>query len=406
MMIRAPAWLAWPETQTLMRAFEKHSDQVRFVGGAVRDALLDKTVQDIDLATSLKPEQAMGVLKAAGVTVIPTGLKHGTITAKIAKRHFEITTLRRDTVCDGRHATVEYTDDWKEDALRRDFTMNALYMDFSGEVMDYTGGIGDAKSGHVKFIGDAEARIKEDYLRILRFFRFFAYYGKTPADENALMACARNATGIEQLSGERIQHEMFKLLASENPYPALRLMEKANVLSAIFDGKTSNVASLEGLQGVESALGEQAESETRLALMLDVSSIPSICTLWRLSGTSREMLEVIHTHLPVMEEVANNLAGQKKLLRKLGITPFRQLVLAASVLCDKLSLTQAQAIFALTHNWTPPEFPVSGKILKAHGIEEGVVMGKTLKALEQAWEESDYTLTKEALLRAASMPPT
>ena len=127
-------------------------------------------------------------LKAAGVTVIPTGLKHGTITAKIAKRHFEITTLRRDTVCDGRHATVEYTDDWKEDALRRDFTMNALYMDFSGEVMDYTGGIGDAKSGHVKFIGDADARIKEDYLRILRFFRFFAYYGKAPADESALLA--------------------------------------------------------------------------------------------------------------------------------------------------------------------------------------------------------------------------
>lgn len=397
-LILHPNWLDWSETQTLMRALGKHSEQVRFVGGAVRDALLEKEVQDVDLATMLKPEQAMGVLKAAGITVIPTGLKHGTITAKIGQRHFEITTLRRDTACDGRHATVEYTDDWQEDAKRRDFTMNALYMSFNGDVTDFVGGIGDAQAGHVKFIGDAESRIKEDYLRILRFFRFFAYYGKFPADESALLACARNASGIDSLSGERLQHEMFKLLASEQPYIALRLMDKASVLASVFDGKVPDIATFEKLQISEETLGECAETETRLALLLNVSSIPAICVRWKLSGASREMLELIHTHLPVIEEVANNPAGQKKLLRKLGITPFRQLVLAASVLCDKLSLTQAQAIFSLTDNWTPPEFPVSGKILKAHGIEEGVVMGKTLKALEQAWEDSNYTLSQQDLL--------
>jgi poly(A) polymerase len=397
-LILHPKWLDWPETQTLMRALQKHSDQVRFVGGAVRDALLEKEVQDVDLATSLKPEQLMGVLKAAGIVVIPTGLKHGTITAKIGHRHFEITTLRRDTACDGRHATVEYTDDWQEDAKRRDFTMNALYMNFSGEVTDYTGGIGDAKSGHVKFIGDAEARIKEDYLRILRFFRFFAYYGTSPANEAALVACAQNAGGIEGLSGERLQHEMFKLLAAENPYLVLRLMEKTGVLAVVFGGKSPDILALEKLHPSESALGELAEIETRLALMLDASAIPSICTRWKLSGASREMLELIHTHLPVMEEVANNVAGQKKLLRTLGITPFRQLVLAASVLCSKISTIQAHAIFALTDNWTPPEFPVNGKILKAHGVQEGVAMGSTLKALEKAWEDSNYTLSKQDLL--------
>ncbi len=399
MTTASPDWLEWPETQKLMHALEKHSHQCRFVGGAVRDALLEREVQDVDLATILKPEQTMGVLKAAGITVIPTGLRHGTITAKIGHKHFEITTLRRDTACDGRHATVEYTGSWEEDAQRRDFTMNALYMTFGGEITDYTGGIEDAKAGHVRFIGDAEARIKEDYLRILRFFRFFAYYGKPPADEAALLACAKHAEGIDNLSGERIQHEMFKLLASEHPYVALRLMDKSSVLSAVFDGKTPDTVQFEKLQLSEETLGECADIETRLALLMEASTIPTICTRWKLSNTSHEMLEVIHTHLPVMEEVATNVAGQKKLLRKIGITPFRQLVIAASIMCKKITLDNARSMLGLTNNWQPPEFPIDGAILKLHGVQEGVVMGKMLKSLEQAWEESNYTLTQQELLK-------
>ena len=398
-VILHPKWLDWPETQKLIHALEKHTGQFRFVGGAVRDAVLEKDVKDVDLATSLKPEQVMGVLKAAGITVIPTGLKHGTITAKIGQLHFEITTLRRDAACDGRHASVEYTDNWEEDATRRDFTMNALYMNFAGEVFDYTGGIEDAKSGHVRFIGDAEARIKEDYLRILRFFRFFAYYGKPPADEAALLACTKNAAGIEKLSGERIQHEMFKLLASEHPYVALRLMDKTNVLATVFDGKTPDTIRFEKLQLVEETLGEHAEVETRLSLLMDVTAIPAISIRWRLSGAAHEMLEIIHTHLPVMEEVAENTKGQKKLLRKIGITPFKQLVIAASVIYEKITLERAKVIIALTDNWHPPEFPMNGDVLKAHGIAEGVAMGKTLKSLENAWEDSDYALTQQDLLR-------
>ncbi len=419
-----PEWLSWPETRALMRALEKHSSQCCFVGGAVRDALIGREVQDVDLATSLKPEQVMGVLKAAGIVVIPTGLKHGTITAKIGHKHFEITTLRRDTECDGRHASVEYTDDWKEDATRRDFTMNALYMTFGGEVMDHIGGMQDAQNGYVRFIGDAGARIREDYLRILRFFRFFAHYGKPPADAAALHACAEHAQGIESLSGERIQHEMFKLLASSKPYSVLHLMEKASVLPVVFDGITPHILPIEKLEAAELMLHEQADVETRLALMLDVSAIPAICVRWRLSNASREMLEIIHTHLPVMDEIAGDIRAQKKLLRTIGITPFRQLVLAyAAYAChpqrhavpsgdtsnknmdSRISqaaipgMTNLKEMLTLSEHWVAPEFPVDGDMLKAHGIKEGVAMGKALRALEQAWEESDYTLTSQDLLK-------
>jgi poly(A) polymerase len=394
-----PAWLAWPETVTLMQALQKHSEQVRFVGGAVRDAVLGKVAKDIDLATALKPEQVMGVLKAAGVTVIPTGLKHGTITAKIGQRHFEITTLRRDTACDGRHATVEYTDDWKEDANRRDFTMNALYMDFNGEVTDYTGGIQDARSGHVKFIGDPKARIQEDYLRILRFFRFFAYYGHPPIDEEALRACAHHAQAMEVLSGERIQHEMFRLLSAKKPYPVLALMQKANVLEVVFEGAAADTGIIEKLHAVEEQAGEQADVETRLALMLSHAMIPVVSTRWKLSNATREMLERLHSWLPRMETLIADKAGQKKLLRKLGITPFRQLVLAAWAQNPAAQAEDYISMLVLAGNWMPPEFPVSGNMLKAHGVEEGLQMGKTLRALEQVWEESDYTLTAQDLLK-------
>lgn len=181
-----PAWLEWQETKTLMKAFARQGDQIRFVGGCVRDAVLKLSAQDVDLATGLKPEAVMGQLKAAGISAIPTGIKHGTVTAVINRRHFEITTLRRDVATDGRHAQVAFTNSWQEDAARRDFTMNALYLSFDGELVDFYSGVEDARAGRVLFIGDADARVQEDYLRILRFFRFFAHYGAPPGER----ACA------------------------------------------------------------------------------------------------------------------------------------------------------------------------------------------------------------------------
>ena len=173
-----------------------------------------KSVQDVDAATTLLPQATMALLEKAGIRAIPTGIAHGTVTAVIDGKHIEITTLRRDVATDGRHAEVAFTDDWEEDASRRDFTLNALYLSPSGELFDYFGGQADAKAGHVRFIGDPAARIAEDYLRILRFFRFHAHYGKSAPDAIALKACAHAAGHIESLSGERIQHELLKLLAA------------------------------------------------------------------------------------------------------------------------------------------------------------------------------------------------
>src|SRR5579872_7361897 len=208
----SPPWLKWPETQALIKAFADAKAPIRFVGGCVRDALLGRAVQDVDVATPLRPEATMALLQKAGIKAIPTGIDHGTATAVIHGKHFEITTLRKDVSTDGRHATVAYTDDWKEDAARRDFTINALYLSPDGELFDYFNGARDAKEGHVRFIGNAGERIREDYLRILRFFRFYAWYGKTEPDKEALTACTEAANNIGTLSGERVQQEMLKLL--------------------------------------------------------------------------------------------------------------------------------------------------------------------------------------------------
>jgi poly(A) polymerase len=190
------SWRHWPETQKLVTAFSSYPHAVRFVGGAVRDTLLDRLVQDIDVATTLLPEATMSVLQQAGIHVVPTGIQHGTVTAVIDGRHFEITTLRKDVACDGRHAEVAFTDNWQEDASRRDFTMNAMYMSTEGELFDYFSGQEDAKAGRVRFIGDANTRISEDYLRILRFFRFYAHYGREAPNYEALVACAANVSHL------------------------------------------------------------------------------------------------------------------------------------------------------------------------------------------------------------------
>jgi poly(A) polymerase len=234
--LAAQAWLNDAKTRTLLAAFG--DVPLRFVGGCVRDAVMGRNVGDIDCATPAKPEEVVALLEAADIKAVPTGLAHGTITAVIDSKPFEITTLRKDVACDGRHAEVEYTDDWQQDALRRDFTMNALYCDAHGEVFDYTDGVDAARAGRIQFIGDAEARIREDGLRILRFFRFFATHGLGAPDTTALKACAAHKAMLADLSGERIQQEMLKLCAAESPYAALEAMQQGDVLAALLPQAT------------------------------------------------------------------------------------------------------------------------------------------------------------------------
>lgn len=386
-----PDWLNWSQTQSLIKAFGGDVGKLRFVGGVVRDSLLNINVSDVDAATIFTPQQVTTILEKAAIRVIPTGIKHGTVTALIDGKHFEITTLRRDLACDGRHAEVAFTDSWQEDAARRDFTMNALYISADGEVFDYFGGIEDARAGRVRFIGDARARISEDYLRILRFFRFFAYYGKGVADEAALAACAELSAKIATLSSERIQHEMLKLLAAEKPFSALELMQNGGVLEQVC--------------GFKICLGEAIdyvdEAELRLALLpimaeniSAVEALEILAVRWRLSNELKKYLFILITHI---NDVSYNipLARQKHLLRTLGKEVFTSIVLL------KIALTPAEnysQIMELAQNWQIPIMPISGKDLIALGISEGKELGKKLHELEILWEKSDYKLSKEKLL--------
>src|ERR671918_1688541 len=217
------AWLCAPASRTVLAALEANGCPARFVGGCVRDGLLGlpDTEREIDLATPELPEQVIRLLEAAGLPAIETGRAHGTVTTLADGRRFEITTLRRDVACDGRHAEVAFTDDFRIDAARRDFTINAMSCDGEGRLFDYFGGRPDLSAGRVRFVGPAAQRIAEDFLRILRFFRFLAHYGRLPADAEALQACADAAPQIAKLSGERVQAEMRKLLAAKDPLPAL-----------------------------------------------------------------------------------------------------------------------------------------------------------------------------------------
>ena len=224
-----PGFLAEPAVRAVLGALPGS----RVVGGAVRDAVLGLPVADVDVASPWEPARVMAALRAAGLDVRPTGLAHGTVTAISAGRGFEVTTLRRDVATDGRHAVVAFTDDWRADAARRDFTMNALSLTPEGELFDYFGGVADAREGRVRFVGEAAARIAEDYLRVLRFFRFYARYGREAPDAPTRLALRAGRTGLARLSAERVRHELLGLLAAPDPRAAVALMAELGVLDAV-----------------------------------------------------------------------------------------------------------------------------------------------------------------------------
>ncbi len=386
-----PDWLAWPQTQKLIKAFAGEADKFRFVGGAVRDSLLGIVVNDVDLATTFTPQAVLELLQKANIRAIPTGIKHGTVTAVIDGKHFEITTLRRDVACDGRHAEVEFTDNWQEDSSRRDFTMNALYLSVSGELFDYFTGVDDVRAGRVCFIGDARQRIVEDYLRILRFFRFFAYYGKVAPDKIALAACTQFASEIKSLSGERIQHEMLKLLAAPAPFVALELMQNTGVLEQVCGFKICVDKSIDNLKN----------SELRLALLplsaeiKPVDALKLLASRWQLSNELKNSLLLFVTRV---NDILPNLsiARQKHLIRTLGAEIFSLLVELKTVLKPEENYID---MLDLAKNWQPPVIPINGNDLIEVGIKEGKKLGEQLQLLEKLWEESDYKLTKEELLK-------
>jgi poly(A) polymerase len=379
-------WMNARPTRKLMEAL----GEARFVGGAIRNTLLGVPVSDIDIATPLVPDEVGKRLAAAGIAFVPTGIEHGTLTAIVEGKPFEVTTLRRDVTTDGRHAVVAFTDDWRLDAQRRDFTMNALYADASGEVFDFVGGIEDLKAGRVRFVGDAAQRIREDYLRILRLFRFHAWYGKGEIDAEALRAAAAEKGSIARLSGERIAKEMLRLLNAENPAPVLRLMAAPGILAEVLLCE-ANVARLENLARIDAAHGFAPDALLRLAALLphDAKIAAAVAGRWRLSNAARERLADIAS---ACEEIVPDLSipEARKLLYRLDSRPFKDRVFLKWAEDAKAGVLW-RALLDLADNWKRPRFALSGRDVMLAGVPQGPLVGKVLGEVEEWWIDSDFT---------------
>jgi len=384
-----PAWVAYPETERLFDVLSSDGADMapRFVGGCVRDALMNRTVCDIDLATPLLPERVMALLAAADIRAIPTGLEHGTVTAIVDRMPFEVTTLRRDIETDGRHAKVSFTDNWQEDAARRDFTVNALFCDLEGRVYDFFGGVQDLRRGVIRFIGDAETRIQEDYLRILRFFRFYAHYaGGTTPDQASLTACEKYAAEIPRLSKERITHEFLRLLEAKTTAQTLRFMETAGVLRHV-TAQNADIDALEKLIRLEEGWETDYDAMRRLAVLF-AEDVDLFC----LSRNEAKQLRTLRDPALV-----------KKVWTKMSDFEIRQFVYdhGNALLRDMLLLAAARerdvktrdvyrGLHRLATSCRLPRFPLLGKDVMALGLEEGKELGDMLRKVETWWRDKDF----------------
>ena len=350
--------------------------EARFVGGAVRDTLLELDAKDLDLATPLSPYEVMRRLGAAGIKVVPTGIAHGTVTAVSDGQVVEITTLRSDVSTDGRRATVAFTDDWREDAARRDFTINALFADpATGELFDYFNGLDDLKERRVRFIGDPLTRIAEDHLRILRFFRFHARFGRGEPDAAGLAACTARANDLMALSRERIADELLKLLAHDDPSATMRIMVENRILEAVLPEIVSGaVPRLTKLVETERQAGIAPEGVRRLASLLPTDPLlaEKIAARLKLSNRDRKRLASAVT--------AEHGINPRALAYEIGPE-------GAS---DRLLLAGRAEEVAALREWTPPKLPIGGGALISRGIAPGPLVARTLKQIERNWVEQGF----------------
>ncbi len=359
-----PPFLAEPALRAVLAALP----EARVVGGAVRDALAGRPVADIDLATPRPPEQVMAALRAAGLKAVPTGIDHGTVTAVAGHRGFEVTTLRRDVATDGRHAEVAFTDDWRADAARRDFTINAMSMAQDGTLFDYFDGADDLRAGRVRFVGDAATRIAEDFLRVLRFFRFWARYGSGAADAEATAAIAAAVPGLRRLSVERVWMEIKRILAAPDPRAAVALMQRLGVLAAVLPegASPSRLAALV-------ARGAPADPLLRLAALLD-GDAAGLAERLKLSAAERDRLLALRA-APVLTPDADD----ADLRRALADVP-------RDVLLGRVWLAGGDAgLRARLEAMPAPEFALRGRDLRAAGVPAGPEVGKLLAEIRAWW---------------------
>ena len=376
------AWLTDGATVAVLDALEAAGGPgcVRFVGGCVRNALMGQPVDDIDLSTTLMPEAVVVALKAAGLKSVPTGLAHGTVTAIARRQPFEITTLRQDVSTDGRNATVAFTDDWDQDAARRDFRLNALYADRSGRIFDPTGqGLADAAAGRIVFVGDPATRIQEDYLRILRFFRFQAWYGRGDPDAGGLAACTALHSGMARLSAERVSKELLKLLGAPDPRAAVRAMSDSGVLGQIMPVPVS----LDRFDAMVSVSGDAA---LRLSALLPdaTDAVMKAAVALRLSNALRNrLIDAVSVSIAATATGADIRAmlyrdGRQSVLDRLARTAADHPAVDLGDLCD------------VARDWPIPRLPVGGREVARAGIAPGPDTGRILKAFEDRWIADDF----------------
>ena len=401
-------WFNAPGLKKAMALLNADGGEGRIAGGAVRNSLMGIPIADVDLATTLKPEEVIARAEAAGIKAIPTGIDHGTVTLVIDRRPFEVTTLRRDVSTDGRRAEVAFTDDWQEDASRRDLTINGLYADANGEVIDLVEGLADIETRTVRFIGDGETRIREDYLRILRYFRFFAFYGSGRPDAAALRAMAREKDGLKRLSAERVWSELKKLLSADDPGRALLWMRTAGILTLILpETEKWGIDEVPGLIAAERAFGWKPDPLLRLASMVppDVERLAAMAERLRLSKQEAAFLVEWASSPKIPEKIAAT-AFRRMLYRSGKGGVIVRLKLQLSIVRAKAEgdtalmpeVARLSALLREAESWSRPVFPLSGADVLAKGVSPGPRVGELLSRLEEEWVASDFVAEKSALL--------
>ncbi|HEX3972096.1 MAG TPA: CCA tRNA nucleotidyltransferase [Stellaceae bacterium] len=358
----------------------------RFVGGCVRDTILKRPIGDIDIATPLFPEEIMRRLAAAKIKAVPTGIAHGTITAVTETRPYEITTLRRDVETFGRQARVAFSADWKEDSARRDFTMNALYLNDEGEVFDYHDGVKDLRAGKVRFVGDPATRIREDVLRLLRFYRFHAWYGKGEADAAARAACRASTPLLPTLSGERVQAELLKLLGAKDPVPSLTMMQEDGALARIVP-KSRGLDVLARLVKLE----PKPDALRRFAALIE-SGGDALARKLKFSNADRDRLMALGEPVPLTSDGVE----QRRLLYRQGGELYTDRVLLTAAIADDTA--PAKKLLAAAAKWKPVTFPLRGADIAEAGVPEGPAIGKLLAEIEAWWEDGDFKATRAQCL--------
>jgi poly(A) polymerase len=391
------AWVKDGEVARLLALLDRDGEEARIVGGAVRNALLRIPVAEIDVATTAVPEEIIRRVEAAGGKAIPTGIEHGTITAIVDHRPIEVTTLRQDVETFGRKARVVFGRDWQADAERRDFTINALSVTADGAVHDYVGGLDDIAAHCVRFIGEPQRRIDEDYLRILRFFRFHAHFGEGAPDAAGVAACIRARAGIDTLSRERVRMEMLKLLVAARATPTLAVMAETGLLGMVLGG-VGFLASFENTIKVDAALGVEADAIRRLgALGVWVEEDAERLTQrLRLSNAESERLLALDCWWRVAPQPDGKAA--RALLYQLGPQSFADRVFIAWARSDAGAADGAwHELASLPQRWTAPVFPLKAADFVQRGVAEGPPLGVALRAAEAAWIAADFPSDRAAL---------